>query len=320
MKNKVFINFDNSHSKRADAFLADKYPEYSRAYFQNLITSGKVFVNGEQIKPSHKLISSDLIEIDFIESSAEYDLKPADIKLDILFENDDVIVINKQPGLVVHPAAGNKEGTLVNALIYHFPMIKKAVYDKNSEVSKIRPGLVHRLDKDTSGVLIVAKNTKAMHSLSRQIQNRNVVKKYWALCFGWPKNEKGVLINYLGRHPKNRKLIADVGETKGKQAISNFCLIHSYRHLKEQISLIEFDIKTGRTHQIRVQAKEMGNPVMGDAVYGNKSSITLSHELNIQRQMLHAKELSITLPGDAKARTFSAPIPDDFQSVIDKLS
>lgn len=305
---------------RIDQYLASTYPEYSRAYFQNLIEENKVQVNGIFIKPSFKLREADEIEINFVEAPADHDLKPADIKLDIIFEDDDVIVINKQPGLVVHPAAGNADNTLVNALIHYFPKIKQAVYVKDSEVSKVRPGLVHRLDKDTSGVMIVAKNARAMHSLSRQIQNRNVVKKYLAICYGRPKKEKGTLTNFLGRHAKNRKMIAEVGENKGKIAISDYKLIKNFEIDRAKISLLEFDIKTGRTHQIRVQAKTIGCPVLGDQVYGSKDSIKLSKQLNVDRQMLHAKELIITLPGGTKSSKFEAPITPDFERVLEEIT
>lgn len=320
MKNSTTTTYDLVAGERIDQFLSNKYPEYSRAYFQNLIENGSVTVNRQNVKSSTKLKAKDKIVINFTELQAEYPLKPAKIKLNIVFENEDVIVINKPPGMVVHPAAGNKDNTLVNALVNYFPKIKEAIYDKDSEVSKIRPGLVHRLDKDTSGLIIVAKNARAMHSLSRQIQNRNVVKKYLAVCYGWPKSETGTLTNYLGRHSKNRKLIAEVGETRGKIAISKYKLVKTYEYNHEKISLIEFDIKTGRTHQIRVQAKLMGNPVLGDEVYGSKDSIKLSKDLNIERQLLHAKELTITLPGDSKPSVFEAKLTIDFENVISHIT
>lgn len=320
MRNKTNLIFDHDGSQRIDQFLADKYMDYSRTYFQNLIESKDILVNGAPIKANYKLKNKDKIEINFIEKTSEYDLKPANIKLDIIFENDDVIVINKQPGIVVHPAAGNKENTLVNALVNYFPEIEKAVYDQDSEISRIRPGLVHRLDKDTSGVMIVAKNARAMHSLSRQIQNRNVVKKYVAICYGLPKNEKGTLTNFLGRHPKNRKLIAEVGESKGKIAISNYHFLKNFLHEKNSLSLIGFDIKTGRTHQIRVQAKMMGCSVLGDRVYGSRESIKYSDQHGISRQMLHAKELTITLPGEDKPSKFEAALPEDFDKVLKSIT
>lgn len=318
--NQVIKINDDEAGERIDSFLAKKFPEYSRNYFSGLISGGNILVNDKSVKSSYTLKKDDVIKVEFIEIKNDIDVLSENIPLDIIFENDDVIVLNKQPGIVVHPAAGNKTGTLINALLNHFPAIKDAVYDKKSEVSRIRPGLVHRLDKDTSGVMIVAKNAKAMNLLSRQIHSRSVKKSYLALCFGWPKNLSGELISYLGRHPKNRKHIADIGVEKGKEAISYYKVSQTFFDKnRNKFSLVEFNIKTGRTHQIRVQAANMGNPVMGDAVYGSKLSIKLSKELDISRQLLHAEKLSIILPGDEKQSVFIAPVPKDFEDILTKL-
>ena len=319
MKETIQIKLDET-GQRIDSFLAKKYPEYSRSYFSALISDKKVIVGNCNVKPSYTVKESDVVEIEFAEKGMGTKIQPENIPINIIFENDDVIVLNKQAGIVVHPAAGNLTGTLVNALLNHFPAIQDAVYDKESEISRIRPGLVHRLDKDTSGVLIVAKNARSMHSLSKQIQNRSVKKTYVALCFSWPKKPSGELIGHLGRHPKNRKAIAEIGPQKGKEAISNFKVRQHFSDGKNRYSLIEFDIKTGRTHQIRVQAANMNNPVMGDAIYGNKSSIELSKRLGIKRQLLHAEKLTIALPGDAKKSDFVAPIPTDLETVLRKLN
>ena len=305
--------------ERLDVFLAITFPEYSRSYFSKLIKEGDITIDNKKSKSSYKINMGDEIIINFIESP-QTDLLPEEIKLDIIYEDENVIVVNKQAGIVVHPAAGNFSGTLVNALLHHFPKISEAVYDKNSEVSRIRPGLVHRLDKDTSGALIVAKNPRAMHSLSRQIQNRTVKKTYIALCYNWPKKASGELVSHLGRHPKNRKLIAHIGPTKGKEAISNYEALNYYEdddHNK--YCLIKFDIKTGRTHQIRVQTADMGSPVMGDKAYGNKKTLELSEKLGIKRQLLHAKTLSITLPGNTRPSIFDAPLPQDIKETLSRL-
>lgn len=317
MKKKIIVTNDET-GERIDKVLANKFPEYSRNYFLNLIKDGHVLIGEKSIKPSYILKSGDEIELELIEPEETRETMGEDIDLDVIYEDKDVLVINKQPGIVVHPAAGHKDGTLINAIINHFPAIKDVVYDKTNAVSRTRPGLVHRLDKDTSGVMIVAKNSRSMHSLSRQIQNRNVKKTYYAICFGWPKKESGHLVSFLGRHPKNRKKIANIGAEKGKEAISDFKVMKQFEHKMQKYSLIEFDIKTGRTHQIRVQASDMGNPVLGDDFYGNRLSEDLSLNLNIDRQMLHAKSLKICLPGDTNQTTFIAPIPKDFQTVLDK--
>lgn len=318
MKKKITVGKSGA-GERVDSFLAKKFPEYSRNYFSNLIDEKNVLVNSKSVKSSYKLKAGDNISVEFVEKEAN-ELKAEEIALDIIYEDDNVIVLNKKPGIVVHPAAGNKTGTLVNALLYHFPKIKEAVYKKDNQISNQRPGLVHRLDKDTSGVMIVAKNARAMHSLSRQIQNRSIKKIYWALCSGWPKNDEGNLVNYLGRHPKNRKLIADIGKEKGRESISYYKVLRYLKDDKEnKICLVEFDIKTGRTHQIRVQSAIMGNPVIGDKAYGNKQCLKISEELGADRQLLHAKSLSITLPGDTKQSAFKAPLPEDFKNILDKL-
>lgn len=306
--------------ERIDKFLSAKFPTYSREYFLDLIKKEKVLLNKKSVKPSYLLKDKDIIEFDFIEQEKTGEPQPEKIDLNIIYEDDNVIVLNKQSGIVVHPACGNTGGTLVNALIEYFPKIKEAVYDENNLVSLQRPGLVHRLDKDTSGAIIIAKNKRAMHSLSRQIQNRNAQKTYLAVCLGWPKEDSGHLESHLGRHPKNRKKIANIGEGKGKEAISDYKVKKYFDTAAGKFSLIEFDIKTGRTHQIRVQASDMGNPVLGDNFYGNTISETLSHKLKIKRQLLHANQLKITLPGDNNKTTFVAPLPEDIRAILDKLT
>ncbi|MFA4996235.1 MAG: RluA family pseudouridine synthase [Patescibacteria group bacterium] len=309
----------NEVGKRLDSFLVAKLPEFSRSQLSSLIKKDMVTVNKNSTKPSYKINSLDLIEIN-IAPRLKKEVVPEKINLDIIYEDENVIVVNKQPGIVVHPAAGNSSGTLVNALLDYFPKIREAVYEKGNIVSEQRPGLVHRLDKDTSGVIIIAKNERTMHSLSKQIQNRTVKKIYIALCCGWPKKSEGRLINYLGRHPKNRKMIADIGKEKGREAISDYKVLQCFEDSQHnRISLVEFNIKTGRTHQIRVQASLIGIPVLGDQFYGNKHCDNLSQKMGIERQLLHARTLEISLPGDVKHSTFEAPIPKDMESVLDNL-
>lgn len=317
-KETITINSDEM-GERIDKILSTRFLEHSRNYFLSLIKEKKVLVNNESIKPSYIGKVGDSVEIKFLDTSKTGETMGEKIDLDIIYENNDVIVINKQSGIVVHPAAGHTSGTLVNAIINYFPEIKKVVYDKTNAVSLTRPGLVHRLDKDTSGVIIVAKNERTMRSLSKQIQHHDAKKTYYAICYGWPKNESGHLISYLGRHPKYRKKIADIGKEHGKEAISDFKLIKLFDTPLGKYSLIEFDIKTGRTHQIRVQVSNMGNPVLGDDFYGNKLSDILSSKLNIKRQLLHARKLEIAFPGDTKLTTFEAPLPEDFESILSRF-
>ena len=310
----------NDQGVRLDQYLFQKNPDYSRSYFSHLIKSKLVSVNDRVKKSSYHVEVGDRIEFELIEKPALSPIEGEDIPLDIIFENDDVVVVNKPAGLVVHPAAGNYTGTLANALAYKFPKIKDAIHNEGSEFSKSRPGLVHRLDKDTSGVLIVAKNTKAMIFLSNQIKDRKVNKKYLAICAGWPKTERGRLVNHLGRDSKNRKSYTDVGKDKGREAISRFKVLNYYKTLTgSRVSLIEFIIETGRTHQIRTQAKIAGFPVIGDNVYLTKESKLISNQLGVKRQMLHAKELTILVPSQTKSQNFTAPVPTDFLKTVSQL-
>lgn len=313
------IIYKNKIGDRIDKFLSQKFPEFSRSYFDKLIIENRVLVNNQEVKPSQILKIDDCITIDFVLKNEADDPIGQKIDLDIIFEDENVIVINKPAGLVVHPAAGHEANTLINALLDHFPKISEAVYDKDNPVSRMRPGLVHRLDKNTSGIMIVAKNERSMHSLSKQIQNRTVKKIYIGLCYGWPKNEQGTMQSFLGRHPKNRKKIAEISAEKGKEAVTHYRVKEYSSYDKEKLSLIEFDIKTGRTHQIRVQISSLGHPVLGDDFYGNRLSEKLSTKLNINRQLLHAQSLTISLPGDSKPKTFIAPLPEDIKFVLDSI-
>jgi len=307
--------------KRLDQFLFQNNPDYSRSYFGGLIKNGNVIVNSEIAKPSYRIKAGDKIEYEMTERQQLGKVAGEDIPLDIVFENDDVVVINKPAGIVVHPAAGHSSGTLVNALVGSYPQLEDAVYDTDDEVSISRPGLVHRLDKDTSGVLIVAKNTKAMISLANQIRDKKAKKIYLALCAGWPKEVSGKLINYLGRNKKDRKTYTEVGQEQGREAVSNFQVLQNYLTLKkERVSLVEFQIETGRTHQIRVQSMLAGFPIIGDQSYHTKESQIISEHLKAKRQILHAKSLTITLPNENSPQTFTAPPPSDFQKILDNLA
>lgn len=308
----------NEEGERIDSFLAKKFPDFSRSYFGNLLKEGLVLVNQSTEKASYRIKESDRIEIKFIDHNTP-NLIPENINLNIIYEDNNVLVINKQPGIIVHPGAGNSQGTIANALLAYIPNIKDAVFEKGNKISESRPGLVHRLDKDTSGVMIVAKNNKTLHYLSKQIQDRVAQKSYSVLCYGWPKEDKGNIVSFLGRHPINRKIITDIGKEKGRIAISDYYVDKYFTLGKDKLSLIRFDIHTGRTHQIRTQAKISGFPVLGDEVYNTKESIQLSKRLDIKRQMLHAHKFTITLPGSNKASDFIAPIPNDFEIIINKL-
>lgn len=316
---KIIIVSKLEAGNRIDSLLAKKIPSYSRSHFADLSKRGLVNVCGEAVKPSYIAKENDEICFELEEKSESTKLIPQDIKLEILYEDNDVLVIDKQPGILVHPGTGNPDNTIANALVNYFPKIREAVVEKGNNISELRPGIVHRLDKDTSGVMIIAKNARAMHSLAKQIQNRDVEKTYLALCYSWPKEAEGRLTNSLGRHPQNRKLVADIGLEKGKQAISDYYVDKYFDYSGHKVSLIKFRILTGRTHQIRVQAKILGVPVIGDKVYNTKESIKVSQILGAKRQMLHAHKLSITLPSEKRQKEFVAPLPTDFAQLIAKL-
>lgn len=311
---------DINAKKRLDVYLSKEFPDYSRNYFSSLIKDMNILINGLESKPNYKTKIGDRITGQFTEKTVFYKPSPEDIPLDIIYEDEKVLVINKQPGIVVHPAAGHHDGTLINAILAHDPRIKDAVYEEDNAISVLRPGLVHRLDKDTSGVIIVAKDTKSMLTLSNQIQNREVRKIYWGICLGWPEKNSAELTSYLGRKRKNRQLIAEVGENRGKKAVLVYTVL---KYLEDghghRLSLVEFDLKTGRTHQIRVQISDIGCPILGDPDYGNKKDIEIATKLHVKRQLLHAKRLEIALPGGEKNSTFEAPIPDDMAKLLGEL-
>lgn len=283
-------------SERIDKILAQKYQDIrSRTYFQTLIEEGFVLVNGKKIKKQFKPSLGAEVEVQFIVTK-ELDLTPEDIPLDILFEDEYLIAINKPAGLVVHPAPGNWSGTFVNALLFH---CKNKIF----ESTDIRPGIVHRLDKETSGVLLAAKDAVTQQKLSALFAERSVEKKYVAICCGNPKN--GEVRTMLTRHPKDRKLMA-VSEDKGRQAIT----IYQTLTTDGKLSLVNISLITGRTHQIRVHMKHLGCPVLGDNSYGNSQ---MNHRYGVKRQMLHAEYLSFTHPVTEKKINLQAPIPDDMK-------
>ena len=306
-------------SERIDIRLTALYPDFSRSRLQGLIDAGFVKVNGEPVlKSSAKVEESDAIEVTF-PPPVPAEPEPEDIPLDILFEDDDILVIDKQAGLVVHPAPGHNTGTLVNAILHHCPNLKGIG-------GVARPGIVHRLDQDTSGVMVVAKSQTAMTALARAFSSHaNLRKTYLAIVHNRPNPPEGHIENLIGRHSGNRKKMAIVQEN-GKLAITD------YRTLKTtakpigenvwepsaEISLVACEIQTGRTHQIRVHMASLGCPIVGDTAYGRKSadrSIFPAPE----RQMLHAMRLEIRHPATREQMTFTAPIPDVFRQYMPEI-
>jgi len=306
--------------KRIDQFLVGIFSDLSRNKLSKMVTSGKILVNGKKVKPSQKVQVNDIVMVGETKVRKNHKTPLGEkIDLNIMFEDDDVIVINKSAGIVVHPAEGNETGTLVNALINHYPKIIEAIYDEGSEVSQVRPGIVHRLDKETSGVMIVAKNKNALNFLSNEIQSRKVDKYYQAICFDNLPKRSGEIKNKVIRHPKERKQMTISKNEKGKEAITKYKVLNSYKFNGQNISLVEFQILTGRTHQIRVQAKSLNSPVLGDKIYNINTSNSISNDLNINRPLLHSHLLKIRIPS-GEIKEFTTEKPADFELILDKLS
>ncbi len=282
--------------ERLDKILARRYLDnYSRTYFQYLIDEHLVLLNGAPVKKRIKPAEGDEVEILFA-ATAEMDLTPEPIPLDILYEDDDIIGVNKPPGMVVHPAPGNWSGTFVNALLAHCKGIEKTA-------GSLRPGIVHRLDKETSGVIIAAKNTLIQQRLVEMFAGRQMYKEYLAICCGNPG--KGEIQTLVGRHPTHRQKMTVLKEG-GKLAITHYETLH----FDGKLSLVKVILATGRTHQIRVHMQYLGTPVLGDSIYGKPS---LNEKLGVTRQLLHAYRLQFNHPKSGKLLSLEAPIPKDFK-------
>ena len=287
--------------KRIDAYLAEELKDVSRVAVQRLITNGKVLVNDKKVKVSYKVQQGDKIQVEE-EKPVEISIKAQKIPLDIIYEDDDIIVINKPKGMVVHPANGNPDGTLVNAVM---AICKDSLSGIGGE---IRPGIVHRLDKDTSGIIIVAKNDKAHINLSEQIKEHKVKKTYIALVRGIVKENEATINMPIGRSDKDRKKMAVT--KNGKEAITHFKVLKRY----EKYTLLQVNIETGRTHQIRVHLSQIGYPIVGDQVYSNGKN-----EWNIKGQCLHAKSLEFTHPSSGKKMYLEAKLPEYFENILEDL-
>ncbi len=297
-----FIVGKEYEGERLDVYLQQMDGENTRSHIKKQIEDGKVTVNGKIVKAGYKLSIGDKIECEIaplqpLETVAE------NIDLDIVYEDEDIAVINKPQGMVVHPSVGNYTGTLVNALLYQM--------DNLSGINGvIRPGIVHRLDKDTSGLIVVAKNDMAHVNLSKQIAEKTCKREYIALLDGILKQSSGVVENYIGRDTKNRLKKAVVSPENGRYAKTFFEVEKYY----EGYSLVRFELFTGRTHQIRVHAKELRHPVVGDFLYnGNKC------KFNLKGQLLHARKLTLVHPRTGKEMIFEAPLPDYFQRFLNSL-
>jgi 23S rRNA pseudouridine1911/1915/1917 synthase len=296
---------------RLDAYLAAHVEGWSRARLQRLIEDEDVLVNGKTAKSSHKLCANDEIEVELTPSPAAA-FVPEDIPVDVVFEDADVIVVNKPAGLVVHPAAGINSGTLANALAYHFQKL-------SSQAGVIRPGIVHRLDKDTSGLMVVAKNEETHEDLADQFRAREVFKSYVALVHGVIDQDSGQIDQPIARDPRNRTRMAVV--RGGRAALS----LYRVRKRYNRFTLLEVELKTGRTHQIRVHLAWLKHPVVGDEVYGggrDKTVVDVNLRAAIRklgRQFLHAERLGFRHPRTGASVSFDAPIPTDLASLLRQI-
>ncbi len=290
-----------SKGKRVDVFIAQEIDDITRSYARNLIERGLVKRNGANVKKCGECVNAnDIIEVE-LPPVETISAAPEDIALDIIYEDNDIIVINKAQGMVTHPAAGSPSGTLVNALMYRA--------DSLSSINGIvRPGIVHRLDKNTSGLIVVAKNDLAHNSLALQISSKRARRIYIALVDGNIKEDIGTIDKPIARSTKDRKLMSVV--PSGRCAVTNYKVLRRYG----LYTLVEFELKTGRTHQIRVHAKSIHHPVVGDEVYGG------SNRFKLAGQLLHAQKLILEHPLDGRPMQFEAPLPDYFTEVIARLN
>ena len=305
---------------RIDLYLLLKISNTSRSRIQTGILAGSVRVNGNLIKSNYKVKPLDIISVSFAQPPRDTDVLAEDITLDIIYEDSDILLVNKSPGIVVHPAHGNWNGTLVNGLLYHCQQLPGS--------TKIRPGLVHRIDKDTSGLLVVAKSEFALTYLAKQFFDHTIERTYFAIIWGVPKELKGTLRGNITRSPKDRKImtILPEGSEDGKLAITHYEVIETFGFC----SLVKFNLETGRTHQIRAHAQSMGHPLISDTSYGGDKIRFMSTMSNFKqfvdnmfklcpRQALHAYSLGFEHPTSHEWLQFSSPYPEDFNLLLEKL-
>ncbi len=310
MPQATYTVTDKHTGKRLDIYVAHYEPHISRSRIQTLIRDSLILVNGRTEKPGYKVKSGEQVTVHQPERKT-HDVLPEAIPLYVIYEDPHFVVLNKPPGMVVHPAPGNYTGTLVNALLYHYGSLPVPAAGPQGS-GRERAGIVHRLDKDTSGVMVVARTQEALRALSSQFKNRIVKKKYLALVAGVIKKGSGTIEAGIGRHVKERKKIS-VHTHSPREATTVFVVKERYR----DATLLEVEIKTGRTHQIRVHMAHIGHPVLGDAVYGGRAAKIDGDR--VTRQMLHAESLSLLHPETGHPMTFSAPPPADMQEIIAKL-
>ncbi|MCT4584870.1 MAG: RluA family pseudouridine synthase [Peptostreptococcaceae bacterium] len=301
MEKYDFLVDENHKNERLDYFLSQNLDNESRSYIKSLIKDGNVFVNDKKQKPSYKILLGDKITID-IPTPKELEVIAEDISINIVYEDDDLIIVNKKQGMVVHPAPGNYEGTLVNALLYHCK-------DNLSSINGvIRPGIVHRIDKDTSGLLMIAKNNKSHNFLSEQLKTHDIKREYHLIVHGIVKEDEFSINKPIGRNKKNRLQMAI--EKDGKNAITHFKVLKRFSNY----TYLKATLETGRTHQIRVHMKSINHPLLGDPIYSRNNS---KYKLN--GQVLHAKTLGFIHPTKLEFVEFDSELPDYFKKLLDIL-
>ncbi len=311
---------EGQHSLRIDKYLFDRLPNASRNKIQDGIRQGFVQVNGQLVKPNYKIKPRDEIVISLPEPPRDDEVVPENIPLNIVFEDEHLLIVNKVAGMVVHPAYNNWSGTLVNALAYHFTQLPEMPNNSG------RPGLVHRIDKDTSGLLVIAKTEIAMTGLARQFFDHSIDRTYWALIWGDPPQEKGTIDVFIGRSPKDRKLTIAFPEGDfGRHAITHYEVLETLRY----VTLVKCKLETGRTHQIRAHMRYIGHPLFGDATYGGdkvlkgtsfskyKSFVDNCFKI-MPRQALHAKSIGFIHPMTKKKMFFDSELPQDFIDLLEK--
>ncbi|HZK33231.1 MAG TPA: RluA family pseudouridine synthase [Tissierellaceae bacterium] len=299
--NTFHIKVKDDNKERLDSFVAENLEKVSRSYVKKIIGEKLVFVNGKLMKPSYIVKKGDLIEINIPEVK-KIKAIPENIPLDVIYEDKDIVIVNKPQGMVVHPGVDNTSGTLVNSLLYHIETL--------SDINKdIRPGIVHRIDKDTSGILVVAKNNKTHKFLSSQFKTRKVKRVYLVLVHGIVEKDKGKIEAAIGRN-KNNRMKMNIKDDNGRDAISYFKVLHRFN----KYTLLEVSLETGRTHQIRVHMKHLKHPVVGDPLYSDKKN-----NFSLKKQMLHAYKLGFIHPSKKEYVEFTANPPNYFSKIIDKL-
>ena len=302
MEEKRRFEVEEPGGLRIDRYLSEQLPEISRSYLQKVIRDGGVLVSGSPIKANYKVNIGDVIEL-LLPPAVEPQIQPEDLPLSILYEDSDVIFVNKPKGMVVHPSAGHTSGTLVNGLLYHC----------QGELSGIngvmRPGIVHRIDKDTTGVLVVCKNDWAHNRVAEQLKEHSITRRYRAVVWGSLKEDVGTVDAPVGRHPVDRKRMAVVSKG-GKHAVTHYRVLERF----ERFTYIECELETGRTHQIRVHMASIGHPLLGDEVYGRGRS-----PYSLQGQVLHAMVLGIRHPSTGEYLEVEAPLPEYFIELLEKL-